>query len=653
MRTGCSKAFYRKTVVLLLSFFIHAFSHAQYILNGNATQNTCNCYQLTQQELWQSGSVWNSVKINLNTPFDFSFNVYLGCLEANGADGIVFMLQPLSTSLGIGGGGMGFDGVSPSIGITLDTWQNTWNNDPAYDHISIQANGNPTHGSDLAGPVTAANGIDNIEDCQWHVFRISWDPVTKWIRAYFDGSLRVEAQVDLIATIFNNNPMVYWGFSAATGGASNLQQFCTALNPDFRTNIINNITCIGNPVIFQDQSVSFAPIQSWYWDFGDGTNSTLQNPPQHLYAIPGIYEVKLVIRGFDGCLSDTLRKKITIGSKPTVNFQVFDTCFKKPPRLNDLSTNAVGVIDQWTWLLDGSFFSNDQRPSLANIPVGSHQLKLAVKSIYGCASDTFAGSFIIKPIPFIDLIAPDGCQNVPIQFTGTQLDNNTTITRWNWNFGDGRTSSQQNPLHSFSTGGDMTIHLTAKDNTGCVSDDVFKTIRVTQVSVTSINDTIVLPNIPFSLNTTLAGNYAGTPTLAWSPATGLSTSTGISPVATLQDDITYIITATTPEGCSAKDTIIIEVFKGSAIYVPNAFTPNKDGRNDLLRPRLIGIRQLDFFRVYNRWGQLVFTTNTRNAGWDGTINGLNQPMGVYVWMIKAKDVVGKAYEMKGTTTLIR
>ena len=652
MRTRCSKAFYRKLVVQLLLICIPALSLAQYILNGNATQNTCNCYQLTQPNYQQNGSVWNSVKINLNIPFDFSFNVYLGCLDATGADGIVFMLQPISTSLGTAGGGMGFDGVSPSIGITLDTWQNLINNDPAYDHISIQTNGNPTHGADLAGPVTAANGNDNIEDCQWHILRISWDPVTKWIRAYFDGSLRVEAQVDLIATIFNNDPMVYWGFSAATGGAYNLQQFCTALNPDFRTNITNDITC-GNTVTFQDQSVSFAPIQSWYWDFGDGTNSTLQNPPQHLYTMPGIYEVKLVIRGFDGCISDTMRKNITIGSKPLANFQVFDTCYRKPPRLINLSTNVVGGINEWAWLLDGSFFSNMQQPSFANIPVGLHQLKLVVKSVYGCESDTVTGSFSIKPIPVIDLIAPDGCLNDPINFTGIQLDNNTTITRWNWNFGDGKTTQQQNPVHTFLTAGDMTVQLTAMDNTGCVSDDVFKTIRVTQINITSINDTIVLPNIPFTLNTTLGGNFAGTPTIAWAPATGLSTTTGISPVATLQDNITYTVTATTSGGCSANDNINIEVFKGSAIYVPTAFTPNKDGLNDLLRPRYIGIKQLDYFRVFNRWGQVVYTTTNRNAGWDGTINGISQPAGVYVWMLKAKDVVGKAYDMKGTTLIIR
>lgn len=229
MKTGKSRIL--QSITILLFYFLPFLSSAQYILNGNATQNTCNCYVLTQPVYHQIGSVWNSVKINLNTPFDFSFNVYLGCLDTTGADGIVFMLQPLSTNLGTTGGGMGFNGVSPSVGITLDTWLNLIYNDPFYDHISIQLNGNPAHGSDLAGPVTIANGSYNVEDCQWHILRISWDPVSKWLRAYFDGSLRVEAQVDLIASIFNNDPMVYWGFSAATGGAYNLQQFCTALNP--------------------------------------------------------------------------------------------------------------------------------------------------------------------------------------------------------------------------------------------------------------------------------------------------------------------------------------------------------------------------------------------------------------------------------------
>ena len=108
---------------------------AQYTENGSAAATNCHCYVLTPDALTTSGSVWNNNKIDLNISFDFQFNVFLGCNGIKGADGIVFALQPISTSVGSTGGGMGFQGITPSIGITLDTWQNMEFNDPAYDHI--------------------------------------------------------------------------------------------------------------------------------------------------------------------------------------------------------------------------------------------------------------------------------------------------------------------------------------------------------------------------------------------------------------------------------------------------------------------------------------------------------------------------------------
>ena len=292
---------------------------AQYILNGNATQNSCNCYTLTQPLNSQFGSVWNANKINLNTPFDFVFNVYLGCLDANGADGIVFILQPLSTSIGTSGGGMGFQGISPSVGIALDTWQNFEFNDPAFDHLSIQVNGDINHLDDIVPLVPASPVSDNIEDCQWHTFRIKWDPVTHLLQTYFDGSFRQQATIDMVATIFSNDPMVYWGFSGATGGAVNLQQFCTALNPDFSFSMANTLSCDSSSVTFTSTSQSFAPVATYFWDFGDGTTSTSANPPVHHYAAPNSYNIKLLISGLDGCVSDTLRRLINLPGQPVTS----------------------------------------------------------------------------------------------------------------------------------------------------------------------------------------------------------------------------------------------------------------------------------------------------------------------------------------------
>lgn len=639
-------------VTLLLSC-LPFLSFSQYILNGAAVQNSCNCYTLTSASFTQAGSVWNANKINLNDPFDYSFNVFLGCQDINGADGIVFMLQPLSTSIGSTGEGMGFSGIIPSVGITLDTWQNINRNDPVYDHISIQANGEATHGTDLAGPVQASLTSENIEDCQWHVFRITWDPATLWLRAYFDGSLRIEARVNIITTIFNNDPNVFWGFTAATGGANNLQQFCTALNPNFSTNAAANSVCLGTPITFTDSSVSFAPVRASYWDFGDGTTSSLKNPPAHLYSSPGVYPVKLFITGLDGCISDTVQKNISVGTKPVADFQIFDTCMPKPARIIDQSTNTVGDISKWTWLVDGIVAANGQQPLLSVATPGLHIVKLVVKTSIGCESDTLTRTFFVDPAPIVDVVAPDGCLNVPVAFLGNQTDNQTTITQWNWKFGDGNTSQLQNPSHSFSSSGNKDVQMNAVASNGCVSADIMETINIGYIYARTSNDTTILPNIPFQLKVDYGGDFNGVPSFLWSPATGLNSTLVWNPTTSIQDDISYIATVTTAQGCSVKDTVSMKVFKGSAVYVPTGFTPNSDGRNDFLRGLYIGIKKVHYFRVYSRWGQQIFSTNSLIEGWDGTIKGVKQQTGTYVWMLKAEDLAGKIYEMKGVSTLIR
>lgn len=646
---------YVSTVLLSLAAFFFSISlQAQYILNGSATQNTCNCYTLTQAQNNQTGSTWNSNKINLNNPFDFVFNVFLGCKDADGADGMVFILQPISTSVGTAGGGMGFQGIVPSVGIALDTWQNTESNDPPYDHLSIQINGDINHADDIVPYMQASPTNPNIEDCKWHTLRIIWDPAAKLLKTYFDDYFIQQANIDLITTVFNNDPLVYWGFSAATGGSNNLQQFCTALNPNFNATTSGNAICDGNALTFTNASQSFAPISSFFWDFGDGTTSTLANPPPHTYPAPGSYEVKLAITGLDGCLSDTTKKSFIIGDYPIAGFAVYDTCAGQPPRISDLSHVNFGTINEWNWIVDGNPVSVSQYPSITGLAPGPHNLQLNVKSNLGCASASSASnSFIIKPIPIVSIVASNGCYNKPINFSGAQLDNSTTIQQWNWDLGDNTTSAQQNFTHAFLISGSIPVHLTAINTQGCASRDTSATIFIDDLIVNAGRDTIVLQNVPFHLAASYAGGGNSIPSLTWSPAIGLSTVTGLNPEAVLQDDQTYYLTAVSQAGCVADDTVHITVFKGSSLYVPTAFTPNDDGLNDVLKPSYYGIKSLDYFKVYSRWGELVFNTKSMSAGWDAMINGTKQPTGVYVWMLRATDYAGKVYQLKGTSTIIR
>jgi len=621
-------------------------SFSQYILNGNATQESCNCYLLTQPQMWQGGSVWQSTKIDLNNSFDFSFNVYPGCIDADGADGIAFILQPLSTSLGAGGGGMGFSGVSPSIGIVLDTWQNTGDNDPAFDHISIQANGVIQHGNDLAGPVPASVSSNNIEDCQWHVLRIKWDAAIHTLTTYFDGVERLSTEKDLIADIFKNDPMVYWGFSAATGGKFNIQKFCTALNPVFNSGVSNDEFCFGAPVTFSDSSTSFTTIKSYYWDFGDGTTSTLADPPPHIYAQPGIYKVAHYITAMDNCQSEPFTRTIQIGDKPTVSFKIFDTCETVEPRININSSVNVGNVNQWKWEIDGTPFSTLQNPDFTKASAGTHAIKLIVASNLGCQSEPFTNSISIKPKPDINFDTKDGCIDATILFSGEQKDQLTTIKSWRWDFGEGLFSNKKDTQLIYTEKGNYPVKLTAVSELGC-EGSFLKSVFINSPDADAGHDTLVIRNTFFELHGSGGTSYS------WWPATGLSNPAISNPTGNISDEITYHLTITTSEGCTDTASVHVSIFKGSALYVPTAFTPNSDGLNDILKPYYIGIKSLSYFTIFNGWGQKIFSTNDMTKGWNGSFKGNLSNAGSYVWVLKAVDVVGRPYDLKGTFVLIR
>ena len=553
---------------------------------------------------------------------------------------MVFILQPNSTSVGTSGEGMGFDGVQPSIGIALDTWQNFNWNDPFFDHISIQANGNINHNNDLAGPVPVSATSNNVEDCQWHRLRITWDAGTQWLRAYFDGVLRVEKQLDLVSTIFSNDPSVYWGFTGATGGQVNLQQFCTALNPIFTTNLVDNNGCLGTAVNFVNASESFAPIVSYNWSFGDGALSSLKTPLPHTYMAPGTYPVVLRIKGQDGCEKDSTFS-VSIHGKPTAAFVVSDTCSGLFPSVKFQAHNT-GVSYQW--MLDGSSFSNTQQPVFTAIAEGQHQLQVTVTSDYNCGPPaTAASNFFIKPKPEIATTVDDGCVGQALTLQAKQNDSKTTIAQWNWTFGDGEGSGSSSVSHKYRSPGQYNITLWSVATNGCSSDTMSYQTTINEATADAGRDTAVIKDFPFQLHGVGNGNFL------WSPAVGLSNPSIADPVATLSNDQQYVLTVTTAEGCFASDTILIKTFKGPTIYVPSAFTPNGDGRNEILKPVYVGIKELKQFAVFNRWGQLLFTTAEMQKGWEG----INQPPGTYVWLVRAVDTNNQLITLKGTVTIIR
>jgi gliding motility-associated-like protein len=125
------------------------------------------------------------------------------------------------------------------------------------------------------------------------------------------------------------------------------------------------------------------------------------------------------------------------------------------------------------------------------------------------------------------------------------------------------------------------------------------------------------------------------------------------PVAQIEGNVTYSVTATTVEGCVGTGSIVIVVVPGSDIVVPNAFSPNGDGRNDVLRVDALGIRDFKYFKVFNRWGQEVFSSANTGEGWNGMVGGQLAPMGTYVWVASGLDFQGRVVQRRGTAILIR
>jgi len=213
-----------KVILFTLVWMSFAFNaRSGYVVNGSASSTGNDCFILTTDNYGLGGSVWYENYLSLNYDFDLSFQVYLGTHDYDGADGIAFVMQPNSTAAGGIGGGIGYLGISPSIAVEYDTWQN---DDPYYDHISVQRNGDVNYSGAVAGPVQASAVSDNIEDGLWHTTQITWDAATKTLSVYFDGNLRVTYTDDIVVNTFGGNPLVYWGFTGATGAAFNLQQFC-------------------------------------------------------------------------------------------------------------------------------------------------------------------------------------------------------------------------------------------------------------------------------------------------------------------------------------------------------------------------------------------------------------------------------------------
>lgn len=228
-----------------------------FVTNGSATNLGGDCYQLTPDGPGQAGTIFSQNPINLTQPFYEEATFFFGCKDANGADGIVFILATTNTAIGVGGGGLGYEGITPSIAIEYDDYFNGNYADPTSDHMAVVSMGSVNHGASTG--LVAPININNIEDCEEHCFAVSWDPISMRLTAVLDDE-EISYSGDIINSIFSGNPVVYYGFSSGTGSLSNLHRVC--FGPPLLDPMSDETICEGESADLQADENGVA----WTWE---------------------------------------------------------------------------------------------------------------------------------------------------------------------------------------------------------------------------------------------------------------------------------------------------------------------------------------------------------------------------------------------------
>ena len=255
-------------IVFLIFICFQTASHAQLnaVTVGSASDLGSNCFRVTPDQLNLSGGAWYDNPINFSNDFTIFYENNFGTKDGNGADGMALVFKTNATAvIGNTGGGIGYAGISNSLIVEFDTFENGDLGDPTVDHIGIMSNGVPNHSSNssLAGPVQASATSGNIEDGIDHNIKIVWTASTETLEVYFDCILRLSVTKDVKTDVFGGDSSVFFGFVGSTGGFSNLHQVCfNRISFVDNFNLVDTAICSGETVQL-DATIPSGVTYSW------------------------------------------------------------------------------------------------------------------------------------------------------------------------------------------------------------------------------------------------------------------------------------------------------------------------------------------------------------------------------------------------------
>ncbi|PQJ11418.1 hypothetical protein CJD36_006340 [Flavipsychrobacter stenotrophus] len=474
--------------------------------------------------------------------------------------------------------------------------------------------------------------------------------------------------IDTIFYSLNGVPQPPLLYSSAPDSTITLYNLCAGTYTNFfikvgpcPTTTINTPTVLAAPALFAGFSSiftmgcnfdvatftnsSYNPGGSlWYvWDFGDGVTDTNRNPT-HVYNTQGTFHIVLTITNH--FCTQTHDTTVILNHNVSASF-TSDTvvCQHRPITFTNASTGTPLPLS-YSWSFGDGTYSNTTDPTHTYANAGTYTVRLITGNTIPCY-DTFYKSIFVDTASPLSISLTDTvlCRSTYVTMTGNFT--NVGYTGITWNFGDGDSVKDVNPVvYAYHNTGTFVLTSSVTFRI-CPTLTTSRIVTVLPQPVINLgSDTIICPG---SETLELADMVnAGNSAASWLWNTGQTT---------------YNIYVSTPGGyqatvtignCSATDSVTIG--EDCFMSMPNIFTPNGDGINDYFYPRQFLSSGLTKFKmdIYNRWGQLIFTTNSVDGrGWDGLYNGETQPQGVFVYIIDATFRDGKKEHHQGNVTLLR
>jgi gliding motility-associated-like protein len=362
----------------------------------------------------------------------------------------------------------------------------------------------------------------------------------------------------------------------------------------------------------------------------------------------------------------TVTAKDAQGCTGTASISVQLNTTPAPPVLNtpattlicqgsNIALTATGA-DNYIWSKDGSVIANEISATYKATAAGTYTV-VGVNKTSGCtrAATGTGVALTFAQKPTASFTYDSYCKDFPVHFNNTTNDPAGDAV-YVWNFGDGQTSTVKQAVHTYTKVETvmMILEAASKSCPSLKSTSTPVTVKIEEAAPPVRYEAI---NALKNRASTIDGRSIGD-TYAWTPVDGLNNATISTPTVTPVKEQTYKLTITTKAGCVTVDTQLVRIFSKAEIFVPKGFTPNNDGVNDRMFPIAVGMNKLNYFKIFNRWGVLMYETQqagsgSTGGGWDGTFKGTLQPMDAYTWIAEGVDVDGQLIKISGSTVLMR